>query len=325
MGFHARAPGLLGGFLGVDLFLVLSGYLITRLLREEYRATGGIDLSRFYLRRLRRLFPALLALLVVYLATAPVVFPGVTNHALDALLAAQFLADYSRAWWNAPVILQHTWSIATEARFYLLAAPAVLLLLRTPRDRRPLVFVLLFLGCLTWRWSAWGEVAWAEAYYRFDLRLPGFLVGAAVGWSDLRAPAWLGLLGLVLAGLAVTMASWGDPAAFVFWTPCVELGTAAAIASVGRLRFLRFEPLRWLGRRSYGLYLWHYPIFYWMREVADLPWEATLLAGGTAAVVIAALSFRFVESPWLRRSGARANHKGDKEQQGSRVGEGFPG
>src|SRR5690606_20056331 len=91
--FHARVPVVSGGFLGVDLFFVLSGYLITRLLADEYARSGRIALGEFYLRRLRRLYPALMALLAVYVVAAPFLFPEHSKHQRDAAIAALYLSD----------------------------------------------------------------------------------------------------------------------------------------------------------------------------------------------------------------------------------------
>lgn len=206
LAFHARVPGLQGGLLGVDVFFVLSGYLITRLLLQEHAERGRIDVAAFYGRRLRRLYPALLLMLGAYSVWAPWAFQHrAIEHGRDALLAVLYLADYARAFWQAPVVLQHTWSLAVEAHFYLLW-PAVLIgLLRLPPTRRVQVLLLLYLAALAWRSHNMLSVRdWAGVYYAFDTRLAGLLLGAlaACGGRELgRGCGWLGLLALAVAVL----------------------------------------------------------------------------------------------------------------------------
>src|SRR3546814_6270958 len=122
MVFHAMTGFATGGFLGVDVFFVLSGYLITCLLLVEHHGAGRIAISAFYLRRALRLYPALLLMLAVYLLAAPWLFPeaSVSSHARDALLAGTYLSDYSYAFFKEPFYLKHTWSLAAEEHFYLL-------------------------------------------------------------------------------------------------------------------------------------------------------------------------------------------------------------
>ena len=118
------------GYFGVDLFFVLSGFLITRLLVDEIDSTGRIDLLRFYLRRLLRLTPALLLMLTAYLLIAPSLWPqlDLMSHVRDAALVAFYLSDYSQAFWHNPKVLIHTWSLSVEEHFYLIWPFAVLLL-----------------------------------------------------------------------------------------------------------------------------------------------------------------------------------------------------
>src|SRR5487761_2131823 len=135
---HCWVPGFDSGYFGVDVFFVLSGFLITQLLVDEYDSQGQIDLGKFYLRRLLRLTPPLAILLAVYLAVAPTLWPhyGLWPHIRDAALAGLYLADYGRAFWSQPTLLEHTWSLSVEEHFYLLWPFAVLLLGRVePRWR----------------------------------------------------------------------------------------------------------------------------------------------------------------------------------------------
>jgi len=129
---HCGVPVFDQGYFGVDLFFVLSGFLITRLLVDEIDATGRIELWRFYLRRLLRLAPALLLFLAAYMLIAPSIWPqfDFLLHLRDAALVGFYLSDYSQAFWHNPKVLIHTWSLSVEEHFYLIWPFAVLLLAR---------------------------------------------------------------------------------------------------------------------------------------------------------------------------------------------------
>ena len=168
---HCELPGLAGGFYGVDLFFVLSGFLITWLLFDEHSVTGRIDLPYFFFRRYLRLTPPLLAMLAVYLAIAPTAWPefSLWSHIRDVLLTGSYVSDYARAFWGTPLILQHSWSLGVEEHFYLLWPLAVLALLRLPARWRPAALFCLYIAATAWR-MAWyrDETTWPETYYRFD-------------------------------------------------------------------------------------------------------------------------------------------------------------
>ena len=119
---HCCVPVFDQGYFGVDLFFVLSGFLITRLLIDEIDDTGRVDLWRFYLRRLLRLAPPLLLFLTAYMLIAPRLWPqfDLLLHMRDAALAVFYLSDYSQAFWHNPKVLIHTWSLSVEEHFYLI-------------------------------------------------------------------------------------------------------------------------------------------------------------------------------------------------------------
>src|SRR5690242_18795216 len=113
LGFHAAAPGATGGYLGVDVFFVLSGFLITSLLMDEIEDTGTVSFGRFYLRRFLRLTPPLLFMLATYLVFAPIAWPQMAFHTdvRDVLISTFYLSDYASAFWSLPHYLRHTWSL----------------------------------------------------------------------------------------------------------------------------------------------------------------------------------------------------------------------
>lgn len=278
--FHARVPGFGGGFIGVDLFFVLSGCLITRVLVENP------DLGRFYWRRAKRLVPPLAFMLATYLLAYPLIRPD-HPHVRDAGLAFFYLSDYSVAFLETPLYLRHTWSLAVEEHFYLLW-PLVFL------RWRPSVRVLLvaYIVATAWRW---GWPGFDEAYHRFDTRMSGLILGCLLAGIKPRAfPAWPGLL--ILAAACVSF-RWADPSVQGLGSVAVELAAAMAILGTPPA-WLGSRPLVYVGKLSYGIYLWHYPIARVFRDAGEL-WQITLAISITGSVVMAAISYHLIEV-WAR-------------------------
>lgn len=322
--FHARAPVGLGGFVGVDIFFVLSGFLITSLLLSEQDAKGTVDLPRFYWRRVLRLTPALLAMLAIYVAVAPLAWPRISDHGTQAALAAVYLSDYSVALFGVPTILSHTWSLSVEAHFYLLWPLAIVATMRR-WNRRALVIGLgvVYLAATLWRLACILDgQSWNQVYYRFDTHLTGLVLGSWLA-AVRRDPAvsagldrfmpsllwWLPVLALACMGFG-----WGNMEVAAWGFSVVEWGTLAVLVAIQRPdskvgTALSQRSLVWLGKMSYGIYLWHYPVFRFLRLV--LPWEWVLVVGLPLSVALAALSFYSVES-WARRRRRSAHDVGLK-------------
>lgn len=327
--FHA--DGLLpGGYLGVDLFFVLSGYLITCLLLAEHRANGRIDLYAFWARRARRLLPALLALMPAIAVYGWVFARPEDLHTLrmQALASLGYFANWHaifdhRSYWqlfSAPSPLEHTWSLSIEEQFYLLWPLAVMGILRRHGSRVVLVvsvlLTLLSMGAMALLFS---PGATSRVYLGTDTRMGAILAGAALAtllplgyrFSAARV-RWLDALGVAAAaGLAFAWCTLPGTSYFLyhggFWL--TELGVLVLIACAvaGRqsvvARALSLKPLAWLGTISYGVYLWHWPVN------VVLTAERTQLHPGMLQVVrlavsfaIALASYRFVERP-IRRNG----------------------
>jgi peptidoglycan/LPS O-acetylase OafA/YrhL len=181
IGSHCRVPGFHGGFYGVDLFLVLSGFLITSLLIDEHGSSGCIDLPRFYLRRFLRLTPPLFVMLAAYVVVGPLLWPqfDIGWHVRDTLVAAFYVSDYGRAFWHMPHIVQHTWSLGVEEHFYLLWPLVLLAVLRLPARWRPAALFGLYVAATAWRMFWYVDAPdWPETYYRLDTRMSGLILGA---------------------------------------------------------------------------------------------------------------------------------------------------
>lgn len=295
LAFHARTPGFNGGFLGVDVFFVLSGYLITRLLRDEYLATGSIALTKFWARRLMRLYPAMIVMVAAYFAVAPWAFPTLTFAEVseDAALTLLYLSDYAPQLGAETKVLRQTWSLAAEEHFYLLWPLLALLVFRLSRQRAVLALMLLFVAATLWRWHQMDALPrfWS-VYPRFDTHASGLVLGCALGlWLPKVDPRWgtVGAIGLAALVFTVTFRSYFS-ARYGF--TLAEISTALIIMSSPA--WLVVRPLPWLGRMSYGMYLWHYPVMWWMKG-NGYGWESTLLIGGGFSVVAAAASYYLIE------------------------------
>jgi peptidoglycan/LPS O-acetylase OafA/YrhL len=315
-----------GGYLGVDAFLVLSGYLITSILLTEHSRTGRIGLLNFWRRRARRLLPALVVLLAaVALWSRFAVLPDEAHRLrLDGLSALFFVSNWrfiltGQGYFAAtamPSLLRHTWSLAVEGQLYLIWAPAVVLLSR--RGRR---WVAAAAGTGAVASAVWGMVlvhnaaGINRAYYGTDTRAVSFLIGALVA-AVLARPAGAprrgaGLLGLV--GLVITGGLWATlpgSSVLLFRGGLVVAAVAAAAVVVSIVthpagavsRALAVPVLRGLGRVSYGIYLWHWPLFLVLDHGRTGLSGVELLAVRLGALALATtLSWVLIERPILER------------------------
>jgi len=315
---HAHVPHVDGAFFGVDLFFVLSGYLITSLLLLEIGQTGRIDLWRFYRRRFFRLMPALLAFLAVYCLIAPLIWPDNGAWYQDAIVSGLYLADYGIAFFDSPDSLLHMWSLSVEEHYYLLWPLMLLVLTRlVPRGTlwRPVAVLFLLAWCWRVFW-VWQGQPFYEIFFRFDTRVTGLLAGSLLAallqgcppwFQRLRAHARWGLWLLVLTPLWIVL-KWDDMNVMTWAMTLVELTALALLLAVlpnpgqaGRI----VPPRGWLytslshpvpvkiGRLSYAIYLWHYPILRVLRAHLDWPWVVVL--GSALSILMAQLSWITVE------------------------------
>lgn len=339
-------PRLLpGGFVGVDLFFVLSGYLITSLLLTEMHSTGGISLAGFWDRRIRRLVPALAACGVgvagLLVGTGRVgpgadqLRPAELTRALASTLG--YVSNFAQAWgWPFPAELSHTWSLAIEAQFYLVW-PLILLALaalRVPRSAQiTLVGATMGLVALH-RANMWTDQAhYLPLYIRTDTRIDVVLAGCALAmaqhWGYVRSGRWLrvpALVGLGVLAEASLFSETGDVRMYRgFGLTAVALASLTIVASVlldaqGPLgRGAGWQPLAWLGDRSYSLYLWHVPVFLTVaRHIGDTPVILRVVVGVGVSAALTEASYRLVESR-LRRGVAATSDRSLTEMIGSWV------
>lgn len=261
IGFHYMRSDVPGGSLGVDIFFVLSGWLITSLLIREADRTGRIDYGAFLTRRFLRLTPPLAALLAAYVLLAPVFIPkAAPGRWIDAAWTAAYLTNIRETFWPRNTPLSHTWFLALQGQFYL-AWPLIFMGLRKlTRTRAAVALVGLWL-VLTLARAAWHYTLGGPApYYFTPLHATGLLLGAAFALRPVEMPwRWAGwaalalLVGLILFGRT--------SANFLYLQPIMEWVTLVVIARPPAL--LALQPLPFIGAISYGIYLWHVP-FMWV-------------------------------------------------------------
>jgi peptidoglycan/LPS O-acetylase OafA/YrhL len=305
-----------GGFIGVDVFFVISGFLITGLLVAEHERTGRVSLRGFYVRRVRRLLPAgVLVLVVTDLVATLLLLPSRAHAtAVDSLWALGFLANVHFAALGtdyfsitrAPSAVQHYWSLSVEEQFYLLWPALVLLTFALARrravaGRRVLLGVVGAVVVLSLAWSVLSTARTpAAAYFSSPARAWELGVGALLALTSRRLPAafaWAGAAGLAVSVVVITPATHVPGYALVL----PVLATAAVLGAGGDRVGLATPPLRYVGRISYSLYLWHWPC---VILGAAVPGGAT--AAGKAALLALALalsvaSYHLVEEPFRRR------------------------
>jgi peptidoglycan/LPS O-acetylase OafA/YrhL len=349
--YHLDLAWIPGGFLGVDVFFVLSGFLITALVLEEVERTGRLDVRRFYLRRARRLLPALGLVLLAVSATAVL---GVREEIPELRTDVPAALLYVSNWWyvasdasyfeftGRPPLLQHLWSLAVEEQFYLLWPAVVVAAMAVGRRRvrRVAVVGALLSTAAMATLAAMGDMPVpndaSRVYYGTDTHAMGLLVGAALAtlwapwrrWSGERSwlsrragphRGWVGvvdlvgvacLVGVVLAFLRVGQFSPGLYRGGFLALAVLTAGLVATLAHPAGLlgRAMAVQPMRYLGERSYGSYLWHWPVFMLSRpgfELDQVGWPADV-ARVALTLLLAELSYRLVERPIRHGAIARA-------------------
>ena len=303
---HALQPTRIlegGGFVGVNLFFVLSGFLITSILVDEHRATGRISLRGFYERRLRRLGPALIVFLAVFLAWSAVA--GLDRRA-DVLAALFYGSDVVEATGGTMHELGHLWSLAVEEQFYLVWPLALIGLLWLGR-RAPRVVLGLVVVLAAWRLVVFvATLDWARVYFGPDTVAVALVAGAALAMTpvDIRRPRAVGAAGfVVLLVLALTLGHSMAPSATILLLlgiPVAVGASVALLAGAASVPGLSSRPLVWLGGISYALYLWHTALNGILESVYG--WDVgPRLVAIPVAIAIAAVSLRFVERPFRVR------------------------
>ncbi len=334
--YHLGFNWIPGGFLGVDLFFVISGYVITRLLLDSIERSGGLDLRAFYLARLRRLLPALVFMLITTAIAVGIWAPDTIKR---FLIDTPFALTGSMNWWlvgrhldyfeaiGRPSLLQHTWSLAVEAQFYLVWPLILLLVLKFFGKKRLSIVSLAIAGVsgitlmlVSFSLDASNAQSVSHVYFGTDTHSIGLFLGAAlaVSWvpqnfktevskkaqdfiDGIGVFGFLGILGTFL------LIDESNPALYKIAFPLAGIFAAAIITSIVH-PVSRFAPLLqnrvllWIGERSYAIYLWHWVIFQVTRPSVDLAGESWAVYTLRILIVfaLADISLRFIELPVRR-------------------------
>jgi peptidoglycan/LPS O-acetylase OafA/YrhL len=350
LGIHTHPSVLRGGYLGVDLFFVLSGFLITALLVQEHQRSGAISLRRFYLRRALRLLPALLAMLAflwLYVLTMGTK-SDLRRLGRDTLTTLLYVHNWRVALTPVKQLtpqLIHAWSLAIEEQFYL-AWPAALAFLLARKVRLRWVVGLTLAGVVVpslLRVALWHGPPVARVYFATDTRADALSAGCLVGllvslrpgpqgrWgrAALRVGAWLAVAALLAQVLWV---HFRDSYLYYFGFPVVNLSAAVLIAALlwsppPLLKWvLETRPLCWLGRISYGTYLWNYVVTWLVLSrgpsMTAQPWKSTPIIWA-ATLVLGALSHYVIERPFLRL-GRRLARRTDPTAEPAEIARAIP-
>jgi peptidoglycan/LPS O-acetylase OafA/YrhL len=323
---HFYYPLLPGGFFGVDIFFVLSGFLITSLLVKEWNQKGKINLKNFYFRRVLRLIPALILFMLV---TGIVALLFLTQKEASKTYQGIWLTlCYASNWFyafrsfSASNLLGITWSLAIEEQFYT-TWPIILLLAHKLRLRRPWVLcalpVTVMIIAFHRKMLAEHGASILRLYYASDTRADALLIGCFIGllfaWelfprNSIRFEIWIKSLAtgsLIFLAYMVGTASWGDMFLYTYGgytLIAVAIGLILIVLIVrppkGALLFLNFAPLVWIGRVSYGLYLWHWPVRELIYPKNNIPTSVTqLVLVIVLSLLLTSVSYYLVEKQFL--------------------------
>jgi peptidoglycan/LPS O-acetylase OafA/YrhL len=318
---HLGLPYIESGGVGVDIFFVLSGFLITTILRSEAQSTGHIRLRNFYTRRVLRLAPAMLLTVAFFALAIHHLFNTVPWTAI--ILATTYAANWAEALYDANLSwLGHFWSLAIEEQYYLIWPWVILLLERTSLGMRRKALLLLGLAALVaaYRYAMVGIYSAERIYYGLDTHMDGLILGSALSYllpalsGEGRFPERTSrLLGYVaapaaLTGLAILIpcTTWEHPWMGRYGFALAALAAAILVADLvaGSHSVLRAalerRPLAYLGKISYGLYLWHLPLFRVIARVrAHDPPAALIAVKLSMTLLVAALSYHLIERRFL--------------------------
>lgn len=310
--YHAKF--LPGGYIGVDIFYVISGYLITSLLLRECEKTDGISFARFYLRRIKRLLPASSLVLIITALVSWWVYPSILRADLgrDIAAASLYISNYFFALWQMdyqnldaiPPVVIHYWSLAVEEQFYLLW-PLIIYLLYKFGKRRTVGIGIAVITLISFLLSLYlTSVSPLWAFYSLPTRAWELGIGALVlfvpaKWRDFQGYAWLAVI-----AIGYSAARFTDATAFPGTAALVPvLATALTLASVKNWPKVidtssRLPVIQWLGNISYPLYLWHWPVLviphlYLGRDLSIME----RLIAIVLTLILADLTHRFVENP----------------------------
>ncbi|MEY1660949.1 acyltransferase family protein [Isoalcanivorax beigongshangi] len=318
--FHFAVPGFGAGFAGVDVFFVISGYLMAQILHRGL-SHGNLSLVTFYASRVRRIYPALVLVSVACLVAGwfllvPEHYMALGRHVRESLLfnsnhrylsEAGYFDTAAESKW-----MLHTWSLSVEWQFYMLYPLLMWGLFRWVRSHLALLAITVVLIAASLGWSEWlAQHRPDEAFYGFFARAWELLAGGAVfhlcALTTLprrlgQGFHWAGLGIIVLTACVVTPAAWPG-----LWALLPVLGAALVIIGRSESPLTKGRLWDWLGERSYSIYLWHWPLAAMLHTLGLFQSASWRLAALALALLLAELAYRFMERPLRERLGRRSN------------------
>jgi peptidoglycan/LPS O-acetylase OafA/YrhL len=298
-----------GGEIGVDIFFVISGYLITGIFLRESELRGSISIRYFYIRRCLRIMPALALMLLVY-ATSISFAHHSTSQYWSILYAATYIMNWTRLAGLPSGIIGHTWTLAVEEQFYLVWPLLLASILSLDQKWRPLAVLVLI--CVSFAWRSWlifkhGAAASEHVFFGSDTRAMEIFIGCLLAfvWNK-KVPSWLPAFWPVPVSSILFLAFSGTPSWLVYFDSAVISLSAAWLIVViqsetGFLStLLGMAPLVWVGRLSYGLYLWHVPVAAVLGSRLSMRPVAQDVGIVCLSFLFAAVSYYFIERPALR-------------------------
>jgi peptidoglycan/LPS O-acetylase OafA/YrhL len=329
MAYHLNLPFTSGGFLGVTVFFVLSGFLITSLLAWEWNQTEKIDLKQFWIRRAKRLLPAMFLLLILLNVLVPLLRPELVSNLRQDTIAAMF---YYSNWYyifqdlsyfesfQTPSLLTHFWSLAIEEQFYIIWAIVILFLFTFVKKQTSRFLLILIGAAISAIWMTFmydPNLDPSRVYYGTDTRIFSLLIGASFAIIFPNQPSdqanhkkkwvyeWMGIIGVFVFLLMVVFTNQYGSFVYQGGMVILSITTAMWVVSLSMPftvqvnKLLEWKPLKWIGIRSYGIYIWHYPIFLLMKENVNTGGVnyRLVIFQIVLTFIVASLSYTFVEKP----------------------------
>jgi len=323
MVFHAISHIFTGGFIGVDIFFVISGFLITALLIKEYDRYEHIGLKNFYFRRILRLGPALIFFLLVYSIASFWLFEHwkALSNVTDSLIALFYMSNWARAFdIHTPDFLGHTWSLSIEEQFYILWPLTLRFLLKKIPSRKTILILVSSVAFFSWMLRiilSINGTSVERLYNGLDTRADSLLMGCALGIamsSNLISSniqhkfstilKYISPLAALILIIVIFTAKEGSMSYYYWLLFLVEVLAVILILNIFLARnsilsrIFSNKQLVWVGSISYGLYLWHYPIFRWIGSYYHFSIVITI--GTIATFIIATASYYLLEKPFLK-------------------------
>lgn len=316
LAFHAQLPLTPAGFFGVDIFFVLSGFVITTVLLHNQNQDKQFNVLSFYSNRLVRLYPTLILMLLIVVPIAWF-FMDKLKPGEEVIYSGFYLSDITRAYSRSPDVTHHSWSLAVEMQFYLIWPLLLIGMMRLERRKIIIILLIAYVVMTCWRYGMFSSFGWRRAYYPIDTRSTGLILGCLLAFIEWRPSKRLAdcisLLSLAILAVMIGRLKFYSLDAATWGGVVAEICSAALILSLTVntsvfSRCFQMPILIKLGAWSYALYMWHYPIARYTRANYD-GYTSTVLTL-LAALILAGFTHELMERPLMARwKSFRSSHK----------------